>query len=236
MNRMYQLIFTIIAVVMITAINLQVNAQDKDNSSTKSSTIKEKLDKNVEQIKENIATMVAELIKKNSLVITGNIITIKDDSLIIKSSDGQNHTLLIDEVTTEFIDNIGKQKNIEKKDLSENDYLVTFGNLIDTEFSANYIYRQNEYIILSGEITNVNAADFSLEMITPEKDAYTVDIETKTTREIVNIKTIKQEKIGFSKFKIGDKIHIVAYRPKNKQNRFSALKILIVPQEYFNLE
>ena len=236
MNRMYQLIFTIIAVVMITTINLQVNAQDKDNSSTKSSTIKEKLDKNVEQIKENIATMVAELIKKNSLVITGNIITIKDDSLIIKSSDGQNHTLLIDEVTTEFIDNIGKQKNIEKKDLSENDYLVTFGNLIDTEFSANYIYRQNEYIILSGEITNVNAADFSLEMITPEKDAYTVDIETKTTREIVNIKTIKQEKIGFSKFKIGDKIHIVAYRPKNKQNRFSALKILIVPQEYFNLE
>jgi len=67
-----------------------------------------------------------------------------------------------------------------------------------------------------------------------DKTVYTLSIETSTKQQIVNIKTLETERIGFSKIKEGDSIHfVVKVNGDEKNNEYSTEKILIVPQEYF---
>lgn len=51
---------------------------------------------------------------------------------------------------------------------------------------------------------------------------------------MVNIKTLDLERVGFSKVKEGDTVHFVVKKTgEEKNNSYSAIKILIIPQEYF---
>ncbi|MDO9027431.1 MAG: hypothetical protein Q7U68_01010, partial [Candidatus Roizmanbacteria bacterium] len=62
-----------------------------------------------------------------------------------------------------------------------------------------------------------------------------------TKQFIVNIKTLEIERVGFSKIKEGDTVHFVVKKTGNPlrqladggNNNYSAIKILIIPQEYF---
>ncbi|EKE14431.1 MAG: hypothetical protein ACD_12C00509G0001 [uncultured bacterium] len=51
---------------------------------------------------------------------------------------------------------------------------------------------------------------------------------------MINIKTLLKETIGFSKLKEGDTVHFVVKKTgTEKNNEYSAYKILVIPQEYF---
>lgn len=88
---------------------------------------------------------------------------------------------------------------------------------------------------MTGKITNVNSEDFTVDMIALDKTNYTLDVQTQTSQQMLNIKTLELEKIGFSKLKEGDSIHVVVLSnlENPKTTRFDAERILIVPNEYF---
>ncbi|MFQ5452212.1 MAG: hypothetical protein ACE5DQ_01490, partial [Candidatus Paceibacterota bacterium] len=70
--------------------------------------------------------------------------------------------------------------------------------------------------------------------VTTEKADLTLDVEKSTVQRILNTETIKLESTGFSKFKAGDRIHFVIKKPKKDgEKRASAIRIIIIPQEYF---
>ena len=55
-----------------------------------------------------------------------------------------------------------------------------------------------------------------------------------TTQQLMDIKTLELSKVGFSKYKEGDTIHFVFKKIAGaKENRYTALKVVIIPQEYF---
>jgi len=128
------------------------------------------------------------------------------------------------------------QKNeIKLSQIKKDDYLVVNGPTSETTVSANYIFADEQYLVDVGKITEVDKENYSLKIITSDKETIGLDIETSTKQTILDIKTLELNRTGFSKIKEGDTIHFVIRKslPNADKTNFLAIKILIIPQEYF---
>ena len=107
--------------------------------------------------------------------------------------------------------------------------------MINNTITANYIYQDEEYIVKSGKVTEINKTDYFIKVLSLEKDNYTLDFETYSQTEMLNVKTYEIEKTGFSKIKETDVVHFVLKKASGGRevNRYSIIKILVIPQEYF---
>ncbi len=210
-------------------------AQDETEAPTPQSSPTTIEDSEVKELKEKIATKVAELRQKNNKAISGTVTSITDNTLKIKTQDDNDYDVKIDDALTKYYQIAANQKSeVEFSDIGKNDYIIVTGVIDDKKIEANAIYLDVLYLVKSGKVTEVNKDSYSLSVITTEKDNYTLDIETYTRQQLLNIKTLALEAVGFSKIKEGDTIQFVVKKTAtDKENRFSAQKILLIPQEYF---
>lgn len=201
-------------------------------------------DKEINSLKEKIATKVAELREKNNIAVSGEIQKISKNSIFIKTKNEKEYEVKIDDTLTKYFQIIGLQKKeIKLSDLEKGDYIIATGVINDKTVTANFVYTDEQYLVMSGKIAEVNKDSYYLKVATSEKDDITLDIETLTKMMLLNIKTIELERAGFSKLKEGDTIHFVvkitnslrqlADGGDTQVNRYSAQKLLIIPQEYF---
>ena len=197
------------------------------------------VDKNIKLLKEKIATKVAELRKENKTVIIGYIATHDKESLIVKSNDNKTHKITVDETITELY-SLSKKKptKIKIANLKVGDYVVVSGIQIDDFMSANIIYVDKEYGVLAGKVTDIDSKEFSIQALATDKDQYTLDVESTTKQAIYTVNTNSIQKAGFSKIKVGDTIHFVVEKTNDKKTtiRAPAIRLLIIPQEYFTVE
>lgn len=191
-------------------------------------------DNSIEKLKENIANKVEEIRKKNNRAIAGYIKEIKDNLFKIESDKVYEIKIQDTGLTTFYKINANQQKEIDKKDFKIGDYIIVSG-LIDGQIvTANSIFKDDRYLIINGKIIEINKDNYYLKIITNAKDNYLINIETYTKQYLLNIKTLEEERIGFSKLKEGDFAHIVIKASdKNDKNEYSAERLLIIPQEYF---
>lgn len=190
----------------------------------------------INNLKEKIATKVAELNKVNQLAVAGVVTQTSSGEFKIKTSDEQEYTIKVDNLLTKYYSVVTGQKiSLKNSDIKKGMYIIVSGPQIDKTITANSIWVDEEFFVLVGKVTQVNKDDLSVTVATSEKDTYTLDVETSTKQQIINIKTLDVEKTGFSKIKEGDTIHFVVKKAqKNRDvNQFSAVRILIIPQEYF---
>ena len=204
--------------------------------STPTTKITSSQEKDIKLFKEKITTKVAELQEKNSKVISGYV-TQKDDNLLkIKTGDDQVYEIKIDPLLTKFYQiNNNQQIEIKFSDIKKDDYLFLTGVVNEKIINANSIFVDESLVVLSGRITEIDKENYSIKVLTNERENYILDIESNTRQLMVNVKTLETERIGFSKIKEGDTVHFAFKRPALSEikNRYSILKILVIPQEYF---
>lgn len=231
--KMLQLQFIlIVAIVLLFAGHIYA----QETTSTKSQpspTLKD--EREIKLLKEKIATKVAELQKNSRKVIAGEIVKKETDALDLKTSSGEVYKLTFDEILTKVYSvESGVKKNHSFSDLKKGDFIISYGSIIENMITPTLIYFDQEYIVGSGRITEVNKDDFSLKVFTTDKNEYTLDIETFTKQQSYDIATLGFSPLGFSKLKEGDTIHFVGKRPSDKKSvRFPASRILMIPQESF---
>ena len=190
----------------------------------------------IKDFKDKIASKVAELEKKDQRAVAGFIVKNDKTQITLKTEDKTNLQIKIDDVLTKIYKISGAtKKEIQIEDLAKDDYIIVTGPINDTVITANEIYVDERYLVKVGRVTEVNKTDYSLKVMTAEKEEYLLDIETQTRQLMLNIKTLEFEKAGFSKIKEGDLVHFVVKKTEfeQKDNHFSAAKILIIPQEFF---
>lgn len=75
----------------------------------------------------------------------------------------------------------------------------------------------------------------TIRVVTLDRADLILDIETTTTLQIMDSKTLELGKLGFSKIKIGDTVHFAYKRSEtpNKDKKYTAGKIVLIPQEFF---
>jgi len=197
-------------------------------------------DLEIQSLKEKVATKVAELRGKNNKAVSGTVQELitpeKLTKLKVKTWRNEDFEVKIDPDLTKFYQIAGGlKKEIKSNMIKKNTYIIATGVIKDKEIEANFVYLDELFFVASGKVTEVNRPEFFLRVITADKENYTLDIETFTKQQMLNIKTLSAENVGFSKIKEGDTIHFVLKKISQpiEPNRFAAQKILIIPQEYF---
>lgn len=189
----------------------------------------------IEDLKKKVESKVSELKNTNKKTLAGYIANIKDKKITIQSDTGSFEIDSDQDVTTVYKISGSSTSEVELDTLKKGDYILVNGPEIGKSVTANAIYLDEHYISKSGKIIEVNNDNYYIKVSTLEKDTYTLDIEKATTTQMLNIKTLKLESVGFSKLKEGDNIHFTAKKGSDKdETRYSAIKNIIIPQEYFN--
>ena len=190
--------------------------------------------KDIIDFKEKLASQVVKLSQKNKKAVAGIVESVDDKKLKVKTDDEGEFDVKIDPDLTKFflisgVDKVEKNLSTLKKDA----YVIVGGTQLDQTIDGNVIYQDEQFLTDTGKVVAVNTADNSLDVVTLAKENYTLDIEFSTKQQIVNIKTLELERTSFSKIKEGDSIHFVVKKLTKVKNRFSAVRVLIIPQEYF---
>jgi len=210
------------------------NTMAQAPSATASSSPTIEVDKDIQQLKDKVANKVSEIRKENNKAVSGFITNI-EGSLIKLSNNGEINKVKIDDTLTKFFKVLGtSKKEIKNSDLSNDDYAIVSGVVTDNIITANVVLIDENFLVDSGKITEINKDNYSIKILTSDKNTYSIDIETSTKQYMINIKTLAKETIGFSKLKEGDTVHFVIKKTgKEKNNNYPAYKILVIPQEYF---
>ncbi|QQG44762.1 MAG: hypothetical protein HYW86_02500 [Candidatus Roizmanbacteria bacterium] len=239
-------VITFITVIQMTEVTAQTplsGAQTK--TATLSSTLSEVkgasteasiVEKEIQNLKEKIATKVAELRKKNLKAIAGSVTEKTKNSFKITASSEDDYQVNTDSDLTKFYLISGSQKKeIKSTDLEKKSYIIVSGPVADKTINANVIYQDEQYLVKAGKVTEVNTDDELIKVLTTDKDNFTLDLVTSTKIQLMDSKTQEVETAKLSKVKEGDTIHFVVKKTGEEKelNRFSAEKILIIPQEYF---
>ena len=192
------------------------------------------VDKDIQQLKDKIANKVSEIRKQNNKAISGFILKVDGNTMKLNNS-GEVNQVKFDDTLTKVFKVLGTtKKEIKTGDIEKNDYAIVSGVVADNIITANVVLIDENFLVDSGKITEVNKETYNIKILTSDKNTFSLDIETSTKQYMLNIKTLLIETIGFSKLKEGDTVHFVVKKTgEEKNNNYSAIKILIIPQEYF---
>ncbi|EKE13709.1 MAG: hypothetical protein ACD_12C00856G0002 [uncultured bacterium] len=189
----------------------------------------------IKVLKEKVANKVSEIRQKNNKAISGFVISNKSSFITLKTYENEEFEVELDDTLTKYFKISGTQKKeIEADVIEKDDYIIVTGVLIDKKITANSIFVDEGFLVETGKVTEIDKENYSIKIVTTAKDNFTLDIENSTKQSMLNIKTNVTELAGFSKIKEGDTVHFVVKQlASNKNNSYSAVKILIIPQEYF---
>ncbi len=208
--------------VLITSLSAPVFAQ----TSTRSATPTTSKDKQIEDLKDRIATKVAELSQTQRRAIFGTVKSVSVSTATIETQTKDIKIELTDDITIIQVIK-GKRTELTTDDLAKGDIVSVFGEHDATLdlLKAKVIFIQDELPMhAAGVVTEINKTAFTLTVQPLEGPSVTVDIEKFTKTNIWDGKNIV--KGGFSKIQIGDSVHVVVSPVAKTENRISADRIL----------
>lgn len=203
-------------------------------SSTASSSPTVVVDKDIQQLKDKIANKVSEIRKQNNKAVSGFVVSIDENTMKLDNNEGVNQVKFDDTLTKAFRIIGTTKKELKTEEIQKNDYAIVSGVVADNIITANVVLIDENFLVDSGKITEIDKENYNIKILASDKNTYSLDIETSTKQYMINIKTLLKETIGFNKLKEGDTVHFVVKKTGGKNdNNYSAIKILIIPQEYF---
>lgn len=222
MNKILLSIFT---TMLFIGVSSPAFAQTTSPAATPTDTDKAQ---QLEDLKDRLATKVAELRQSQRLAIFGTIKSVSISTFIVETKTKDLKIEITDEIQIfQVLKGVRTELNIDN--VEKGDVVTVFGEYDTTLelLKASIVFIQGiSPVQVSGAITNVNKDDYTITIESQDKKTYTIDFETTTKTSIWN--GTAQEKGGFSKFAVGDIIHITGSSVPKKENRISASRILTV--------
>lgn len=195
---------------------------------TVTANLKDKL-KQIEILKEKIATKVAEIRQNEKSAVSGTIKAVGDTSITLTAKSGEK-VISYSEDTIFFKMTDGVKSDPidwkQAKKLKKDDLLAVLGYFDSSHstFSAKYIYMETALLHLTGKIADADKSNYTITVSSPAGNTL-VDIETYT-KIYSYAKKGGLTKSGFSRLKDGDLVNIFATPNPKEENRASAAKII----------
>ncbi|MBI2404767.1 hypothetical protein HYV22_01145 [Candidatus Gottesmanbacteria bacterium] len=182
--------------------------------------------KQVEDLKERLATRVAELRQTQKKAIAGKVKNVSVSTITVETKTKDIKIELPDEIIViQYLK--GVRTKLSSSDIDTGDTVIVFGDYDATVdiLKASVIIIQNTVTArASGTITAIDKTDFTLTVLAADGKSYVIDIETTTKALAWGIQQGIQ-KGGFSKMTVGNTIHVLGTPVANKDNRISAIRI-----------
>lgn len=184
--------------------------------------------KKVEDLKDRLATKVAELRQTQRKVMTGVVKSISITTLVVETPTNDIKMELPD--TLKVIQYLkGKRTELTIDDLEPKDPVVVFGEF-DTTLSvmtpAVILIQGQLPVNIHGTVTEVDKKGFTISVKTKENLTYIVDYEKTTKLSDWNTMNEAFTTTTFSKIQIGDIVHAVGLPDAKEDHRISAQRIL----------
>lgn len=245
---------SIIAITLLLSAS-QVSAQTTKTATTSSATISGKPslsttgtpsttpkpttteDAEIKNLRDKLTTKVDEMRKKNQKAISGIVTDVKDTVIKMKTADDTAYDVKTDGPAIAFYQIAGTaKKELKLKDFVKGSYIIVTGPVIDKTINANVVYQDEQFIVKSGKVAEIDKDNSIIKVAGNEKDSYELEYSRTTKYAMLNIKTLDIETTTLAKIKEGDSIHFVAKPsdPLKDTNKLAAQKIFIIPQEYFS--
>lgn len=187
----------------------------------------EKLNQQINQLKERIASRVAELNLVEKRGFIGTVTEASDTQVKLTDLNGKTRFIDVDEIT-KFTS--PDDKNFGISDLSKNTRVSVVGlyNKQSQRILARFIDEVSMPAFLSGTITEVDKKNFVVTISTMDNKEKRIDIETSTKINSYS-KESDIERSGFSKLQAGDRIIATGFENKNDKDLYTGTLILQLP-------
>lgn len=225
---MKKFLFIIIISVIFFFSAPAIFAQSPTPTSTPTSEkVTEKLSDQITKLKEKIATRVAQLKLVEKRGIAGTVKEVTGTQLILTDVNGKNRLVDVDEITK--FSSPSAKNSFGLSDLKPGTTISVIGiyNKDSKRLLARFIKAISLPMMVSGSISAIDKANFTITIAMEEGKKYLIDIET-ITRTTSYIDT-EATKSGFSKLQNGDRVIVIGYVNKKEANRMVATRVLVFP-------
>lgn len=208
----------------------QLSAQEAtDASDVAEEEVSEDKTKKIQDLKERLATKVAEMKTTQTRAMYGTIKAITISSITLETDQKEVKLEVTDDIVV--AQNIkGNRTELSIDDLDEGDFVVVFGQY-DTALDildATFIFIQSkpsQYV--TGTITSVSKEDYTVTIQTPDDQEVILDYEKSTSTRVYN-EDEEFERGGFSSLIEEDTIHVYGTPDPDEKSRIDADKLIII--------
>ncbi len=185
----------------------------------------------IEDLKDRLATKVAELRQSKRMAAYGTIKSVSISTFVVETKTKDLKIELTDDLKV-FQMLKGKRTELKTDNLEKGDVVTVFGEYDTTLelLQAKVVFIQSAPPVqLMGVVTETDKKEYTVTVETTDKTIYTIDFETTTKTNLWNGTTL--EKGGFSSFVVGDIIFVTGTAVPKKENRISATRITDFPSQ-----
>ena len=181
---------------------------------------------NIDQIKDKVASRVAELKLVEKRGIVGIVESVKGNQIRITDLNENTRIIDVDELT-KF--SSSDNNNFDLSDISKGSKISAIGlyNKESERLLARFVNEISIPEFISGVINNINDDDFTINLTTQKGKKYILDIE-KTTKSYL-LTNGDLETAGFSDYQSQQNAIIIGFKDPKDENKLSVSKIVILP-------
>lgn len=187
------------------------------------------LNKQINDLKDKIASRVAELKLVDKRGIIGIVTEVKDTQIILRDPQQKTRIIDIDELT-KFSSSSAKTA-FGISDIAKGETVSVIGlyNKQTRRILGRFVQTATMPVFISGVITDIDEDSFTVSVVDANNTTTIVDIE-KITKTNTFTKEDEITRSGFSKLIAGDRVVVTGYPQKNVKNRITGLRILQLPE------
>lgn len=222
----YALLTSVFAFNQAVMAQKATDAPTPEVQNTPSPTPENKL-KLIEDLKNRIATKVAELRQNEKRAIFGVVKSASLSTITLESGSKEIKAEVGDEITVvQFLRGVRTKLTLD--DVSKNDVVTLFGDYDQTLdlLKAKVVFIESTPPVkVNGVIRSIDLKEFTLSVATGDNKTYTIDVE-KDTKTFLWEPAGGIVKSGFSKLTVGETVHILGIPVPKKENRIHAFRIV----------
>ncbi len=192
-----------------------------------SESVTEKLSSQINDLKDKIASRVAQLKLVEKKGFVGTIKEVSSNQLTVTDLAGNERVIDVDEIT-KFTSSGNDSFGISDLKSGMKVSVIGLYNKDSERLLARFINTYTLPLYLSGTISEVDKTNYTVTLSMEDGKSYLVDIESVTKTNTFN-KDDTSEKSGFSKIEAGTRAFIIGYADKKEANRMVATRILLFP-------
>ncbi len=197
-------------------------------TTTPSPVEKEKTTEVLNDLKERIASRVAQLKLVEKRGVIGSVTQSTDTQITLTDKKGNKRLIDVDELTR--FSSPGTKGSFGISDISKGMQLDVLGlyNKQSRRILARFITVVTNPLYVHGTISSIDDDDFVIEVASEDGKTRIVDIET-VTKTLAYSKEAGLGKSGFSKITTGQHVIVIGFPNKKDAKRIIASRILIFP-------
>lgn len=190
-------------------------------------TVTEKLSDQISNLKEKIASRVAQLKLVEKRGILGTVKDVSATQLSLTDIHGKTRIVDVDEITK--FSSPSAKDSFGISDLKSGSKVSVIGlyNKDSERLLARFVDAISLPILITGTVSSIDSDNFSVTVAREDGMSYIVDIETVTKTTMYD--DTEGEKSGFSKIEEGNRLVITGFPDKKEKNRMVATRILLFP-------